>query len=122
MYYLSVTKWFSAAHYLPLYDGKCKNMHGHNWKVEVTVKSIDLPTNGMLIDFRELKSMIDPLLPDHEVINDTLKMENPTAENLAKYIFDGVESALNQRTIYNIEVHDVEIWEGRDSCAIYQGE
>lgn len=120
MYYLSVTRWFSAAHWLPNHPGKCKNLHGHNWKVIATVRAKKLDKDSdMIIDFSEFKKMVDKVLPDHKCINDAIPNMYPTAENLAKYIFEKLDKALSKEAMY-AELHDVEIWEGRDSCVNYQ--
>lgn len=77
----------SAAHRLELdYESKCTNLHGHNWIIDVYLRSEKLDKNGMVMDFTHIKREIHDKF-DHKVINDVVDF-NPTAENLAKYICD----------------------------------
>lgn len=77
----------SAAHRLMLdYESKCTNLHGHNWIIDVFLRSETLNKNGMIMDFTEIKRKIQDKF-DHKVINDEVDF-NPTAENIAKYICD----------------------------------
>ena len=77
----------SAAHRLILdYESKCTNLHGHNWIIDVFLRSETLNKNGMIMDFTEIKRKIQDKF-DHKVINDEGDF-NPTAENIAKYICD----------------------------------
>lgn len=77
----------SAAHRLMLdYESKCTNLHGHNWIIDVFLRSETLNKNGMIMDFTEIKRKIQDKF-DHKVINDEVNF-NPTAENIAKYICD----------------------------------
>jgi len=113
---------FDAAHSLPHYDGKCVNLHGHSWAVELTVEGYvigvaDHPKKGMLIDFGDLKFLwmeyIDDVL-DHKCLNDIDGLDNPTAENIAKWIYDKLyyEAGLEKLT-------SVKVWESPDACAEY---
>ena len=80
----------SAAHKLELsYDSKCTNLHGHNWIIDVYLRSETLNSDGMVMDFTHIKKAIQDKI-DHKVINDVVDF-NPTAENLAKYICDSLE-------------------------------
>lgn len=77
----------SAAHSLKLpYPSKCTNLHGHNWIVDVFLRSETLNADGMILDFTHIKSKIQDNL-DHQILNNVVPF-NPTAENLAKYICD----------------------------------
>ena len=77
----------SAAHKLALnYDSKCTNLHGHNWIIDIYLRSEKLNENGMIMDFTHIKNKITDKL-DHKVINEVVDF-NPTAENMAKYICD----------------------------------
>lgn len=80
---------FSAAHFLPDYDGPCRNMHGHTWRVEVEYHFYDvkqLPSDGILVDFAEIKSIIKKNF-DHTLLNDHPSLRStPTAERLADVI------------------------------------
>ncbi len=92
MYLLKVEEAFEAAHNLRGYKGKCANLHGHNWIIEVEISGEKLNELGILVDFkdvkRELKAILDRL--DHEYLNEISPFDkiNPTAENLAKYIYE----------------------------------
>lgn len=91
---------FDSAHQLPDYKGKCANAHGHRWEVRVSVKANRLDGQGMVVDFTKLKTIIDKL--DHCWLNDLVG--NPTAENLASYIFDSLKRE-------GVNVDSVELWE-----------
>jgi len=93
MYKIKTEASFAAAHSLPNHPGKCKNLHGHRWRVivEVEVDNYD-PNTGMVIDFSNLKRIIRERTErlDHQHLNDLLKatITNPTAENLAKFLHE----------------------------------
>jgi len=78
---------FDAAHFLPNYEGKCKNVHGHHWVVEVACSGVVDEVSGMVIDFVELKKFCDIFEEkfDHTLLNDIIP--NPTAEFICKYIY-----------------------------------
>lgn len=124
MYELTTIVEFEAAHCIKGYPGKCKRLHGHNWKVEVTVRGTELDELGMLIDFHDLKrevnSVIDQL--DHYYLNEIEPFceLNPTAENLAKYIFEAlqVKPAFAER----IRLASIKIWESPKSAVLYRQE
>ena len=89
MYYIKKTFTISSAHKLNLdYESRCNKIHGHNWKVTVFCKSKVLNQNGMVVDFTHVKSCVHKKF-DHQYINDFFK-DNPTAENIAKFICDEV--------------------------------
>lgn len=108
-YYITKGFDFDAAHRLPNHDGKCQNLHGHTWRGEVTVVSEmlieDGPGTGMVMDFGVIKGWLAPIVDelDHTLIND--KIENPTAEHIAAYIFKRLEKELPRG------LHSVRIWE-----------
>lgn len=78
----------SGSHQLELpYDSKCKNLHGHNWIINVTLQSEKLDDNGMVLDFTKIKEIVNRL--DHAHINDIVPF-NPTAENMAKWLCDKI--------------------------------
>lgn len=87
MYEVKKRLEISAAHKLKLdYASKCSNLHGHNWIIDVYLRSETLDNNGMVMDFTEIKEKITKKF-DHQIINEIVDF-NPTAENLAKYICD----------------------------------
>jgi 6-pyruvoyltetrahydropterin/6-carboxytetrahydropterin synthase len=120
MFELSVEVSFSAAHQLRGYKGKCENMHGHNWKVQVSVMTEMLNQIDIAIDFHDLKKMarevVAPL--DHAYLNDVFPFteKNPSSENIAKWIFDSMKKKLN---IDNVRVSAVTVWESDTASATY---
>ncbi|WP_425061000.1 hypothetical protein SCACP_17670 [Sporomusa carbonis] len=121
MYDLTIIAEFEAAHRLPDYPGKCCRLHGHNWKVEVTVTGHKLNHLGMVMDFKELKAEVSKVIEtlDHYYLNDipAFKMTNPTAENIAKYIYDTL--ANNPVFQQDIKVRCVQVWESPRSAVKY---
>jgi len=95
MYEISVDYSFAAGHALRGYKGKCENVHGHNYKVRVTVEGEQLNSIGLVMDFVDLRAAIKALAErlDHRFMNDIPPFDkvNPSAENLAKYFYDGLE-------------------------------
>ena len=92
---LSVDFNFCSAHQLPFYDGPCKRLHGHNYRLTVTIAGKPSPNDGMIRDFEEVKRKVWELALaqcDHHNLNDL--MENPTAENLIAWIWEKVEPQL----------------------------
>ena len=120
MYFTTISTTFSAAHFLREYEGRCENLHGHNWRVEVTVRCRDLDKAGMGVDFRILKERTAAVLArlDHSVVNEQepFTTENPSSENLARFIFDELAVALDDD---RVKMHAVTVWESDTSCASY---
>lgn len=108
MYRLTKTIEISAAHSLTLdYESKCTRMHGHNWLITVHLQGETLNRNGMLMDFSEIKRLVkEPL--DHHNLNEVLPF-NPTAENIAKWVFDLLQPLCVR----------VDVQESRDNIASY---
>ncbi|MDP8259534.1 MAG: 6-carboxytetrahydropterin synthase QueD [Candidatus Gygaella obscura] len=117
MFEIKVIADFSSAHRLRGYKGKCEGMHGHNWKVEVVLKSKTLDKLGMVKDFSEVKRVLNDILNelDHKCLNelDCFKKVNPTSENIAKYIYKGLKKAYKSLKF-------VSVWESDTSCASYE--
>ena len=117
MYQLTVKGDFAASHSLRDYEGKCKNLHGHTWKVDIVFSGKDLNSTGMLVDFKEIKSSLKAILEklDHQHLNDLEPFGkiNPTSENIAKFIFD----KLFQENICAVE--KVTVWESENASATY---
>ena len=92
MYELTVTRDFSAAHFLRNYHGKCVRLHGHNCKVRLVVRGSQLDAAGMVVDFGVMKRMLDQVLQtlDHRCLNELAAFSelSPSCENLARYVFD----------------------------------
>lgn len=97
----------SAAHMLELdYESKCKNLHGHNWIIEVICKSETLNGNGMVIDFTEIKKKISEKL-DHKYLNSVIGM-NPTAENIAAWVAQQIGETCSKVIVQESEGNVVE--------------
>ena len=139
MYYLQTEQSFDAAHFLKGYEGKCKNLHGHRWRVEARIQGQTLqdsgPQSGMLTDFGDLKSGLKALTDefDHALLVEegslrestlaALRAEDfrmvilpfrTTAENMAKYFYARLSGA-------GYPVARVTVWETPTNCAVYDG-
>ena len=93
MFEVRVETNFSAAHFLRDYNGKCENLHGHNYTVLAHVKGATLGSGGMLIDFAKLKKALRAVCDelDHTNLNEyAVFLQNPSAERIAKYIYDAL--------------------------------
>ena len=122
MYELTVTTQFAAAHQLREFRGSCEKLHGHNWKVEVTLAGEELSDAGLLMDFREVREATDRILEelDHSYLNELphFRDQNPSSENIAAYIFEKLTGALNNN---QIKVTKVTAWESDSASASYLG-
>ncbi|HZQ19843.1 MAG TPA: 6-carboxytetrahydropterin synthase QueD [Terriglobales bacterium] len=123
MFEVTVEDSFAAGHYLRNYKGKCENPHGHNYKVRVTLAGKELDAAGLLLDFKDLREVIRPVIDrlDHQMINDVdpFKQLNPSAENLAKYFFDETNLGLKKSTNGRVHVKDVTVFETDSTTAKY---
>lgn len=140
MYSLKTSASFDSAHFLAGYEGKCANIHGHRWKIEVTVSGSDLVPDGdkrgMLIDFGDLKKVTRSLADsfDHTLIYEKGSLRpatlsalsdegfsltevtfRPTAENFAKYFYEMLAAQ-------DLPVSSVTVWETPENCAVYEVE
>ena len=101
MYAITVRSGFSSAHQLRGYKGKCENLHGHNWTVEVCITGEETDATGMLIDFKDVKKVLQEILGeiDHRVLNEVEPFDkiNPTAENIAKYVFEKIKQRIAKK-------------------------
>lgn len=120
MYKLKIHTSFAAAHNLVHYQGDCENLHGHNWKVEVTVTARELDKSGLGIDFKILKSETNTLLKtlDHKYLNELAPFTglSPSSENISRYVYGELSRSLNTD---NIKVVEVTVWESDVACASY---
>ncbi len=120
MFELTVRSSFAAAHRLRDYHGKCENLHGHNWVVEVRVRAESLNDVGLAIDFKDLKSATDAVLDrlDHKFLNDLepFKEMNPSSENIARWIFGALTKRLSG---LGVGLREVSVWENPNCCATY---
>lgn len=125
MYFLTVEDSFSSAHALRGYKGKCENIHGHNWRVIVSVKGETLDEIGLLIDFHDLKTYIKEVLSilDHKNINEEVsffKENNPSSENLAAFIFENLTGKLTAYEKNPVVIDTVEVFESEKCSCIYK--
>ncbi len=122
MYKITITKSFSAAHALKI-GGKCEDLHGHNFKVDVTVEGRTLNDEGILIDFRDLKKWTAEVLEemDHKYLNDLPPFAGgcATSEHVARYIYRNIQKMLKRRSV---RVSEVTVWESDNSRVSYSGE
>lgn len=119
-YTLKVISDFAAAHALRDYPGDCRRLHGHNWKVEVEVFASTLDDLGMVVDFKTIKKMANEVTDqlDHQYLNDIPPFDelNPTAENMAAYIYKQLKEKLNDS---HADVASVTLWETERACVRY---
>jgi 6-pyruvoyltetrahydropterin/6-carboxytetrahydropterin synthase len=107
---------FAAAHRLPYYDGPCFRMHGHNYRLLVQVEGQPDPKSGMILDFVKLQAIVQAAVLercDHHTLNDL--MDNPTAENLVRWMWIELKPQLHG-------LCQLELFETDEFSVIYQGE
>ncbi|PJA47976.1 MAG: 6-carboxytetrahydropterin synthase QueD [Syntrophobacterales bacterium CG_4_9_14_3_um_filter_49_8] len=122
MYEVTIRRSFSAAHTLKEIGGKCEELHGHNFVVEVSVTVPDLNREGLAIDFRVLKRWTEEILEtlDHKYLNDIpyFNALNPSAENIALFVYERIAQKAH---LQKIRVSRVTVWESEDARASYEG-
>ena len=110
-YRLSVELGFSSAHQIHGYDGECANLHGHNWKIQVQVRTDRLDPVGMGMDFKQLKETVKKYVDqiDHQFLNELPEFKNvsTTAENIAKWFHQSLANILPN----GVKLDSVTIWE-----------
>jgi 6-pyruvoyltetrahydropterin/6-carboxytetrahydropterin synthase len=125
MYVLTIEENFASAHQLRGYKGKCENLHGHTWKVELSVEGKRLNDIGLLIDFQDLKAILREITSalDHKNINEMppFDRENPSSENMARYFHDEVKSRLGNKAP-ELAVRSVTVWESATARCTYMPE
>jgi 6-pyruvoyltetrahydropterin/6-carboxytetrahydropterin synthase len=123
MFQVTVDETFSSGHALRGYKGKCENVHGHNYKVRVTLEGPQLDSVGLLCDFTHLKRVIREIVGgvDHKFLNDMAPFDviNPSAENLAKYFYDETTRQMNAMP-EGARVTSITIWETGTTSATYR--
>ena len=123
MYEVSVDETFAAAHNLRNYHGKCEDLHGHNYKVRVVLAGKELDDTGLLYDFVHLKRVVQEVISglDHKYLNELSPFDrlNPSAENIAKYIYERSASQL-PRAANAASIASVTVWETETSAATYR--
>ena len=123
MFEVTVEDTFAAGHYLRNYKGKCENPHGHNYRVRVTLAGRELDKAGLLLDFKDLREVMKPVVDrlDHQMMNELEPFTtlNPSAENLAKYFYDETNGRLKTQTNGRVFVKTVTIYETDETTATY---
>lgn len=123
MFELKIRKTFAGAHNLRDYNGKCENLHGHNWVVYLYVKGEKTQPNGILVDFKTMKSTLNHILDelDHCYLNELpeFREKNPSAENLSRYIYIEAQKRLDGTENPSAKVSKVTVFETENSSATY---
>jgi 6-pyruvoyltetrahydropterin/6-carboxytetrahydropterin synthase len=122
MFEVMIERNFSSAHQLRGYRGKCENLHGHNYKIEIYARGRELNHIGLLVDFVELKEAADEVVNflDHRNINELPPFDeelNPSAENLARFILERVAARVGDE---RARIYKVRCFETPTSVATYQ--
>ena len=119
MFEVCVEHTFAAAHALRNYRGKCENLHGHNYRVQVAIEGEEVDANGLLYDFADLKRSLRATSEylDHRNLNELKPFDevNPSAENIAKFIYDEMQKSTTAASIAYVRV-----WETDTSYATYR--
>ena len=119
MFTLTVKSGFSAAHHLATYPGACKRIHGHNYKVSISVQACELGESGMIMDLIQLQSLLHECLKpfDHQLLNNIEPFNhlNPTSENIAKTVYEFIQKRLPEHVAMSrVTVHEID-----DFCVTY---
>jgi 6-pyruvoyltetrahydropterin/6-carboxytetrahydropterin synthase len=122
MFEVTVEQDFASAHALRNYKGACENVHGHNWKAQVVIEGDRLDDAGMLIDFLDVKRIMDAIVArlDHRFLNEVppFDVKNPSAENLAEHFCEKMSESL--AGLIGVRVKEVKIWETAIQSATYR--
>jgi len=122
MFEVTVEQTFAAGHALRDYKGGCENVHGHNYRVRVTVEGEQLDRTGLLVDFLDINQLISGAVAylDHRFINDLPPFDeiNPSAENMAKYFYDRLTGELKNEV--PVRISEVRVWETDTTSAVYR--
>ena len=123
MFEVAVEQNFASAHALRNYKGRCENVHGHNWKVQVVIEGEKLDATGMLVDFLDVKSFMGEVLDriDHQFLNEIPPFDvvNPSAENIAEYFYQQLNGKLADTPV-PVRIREVKIWETEIQSATYR--
>ena len=123
MFEVSVEETFAAGHALRGYKGKCENVHGHNYRVQVTLVGGGLDSVGLLYDFVHLKQVIQGVIKslDHKFLNEFPPFDtvNQSAENIAKYFYERTAEQLKQAP-NGARLDRVTVWESDTTSATYR--
>jgi 6-pyruvoyltetrahydropterin/6-carboxytetrahydropterin synthase len=115
MYTLKVSEHFDAAHHLESYEGKCARVHGHRWIVEAEVAGDTTDDTGIVHDFRRLREILRSILPDHLDLNEVYTDISPTAENLARVLYERMQARVPETVALTV-------WESPECGCRYEPE
>ncbi|MBM3745687.1 MAG: 6-carboxytetrahydropterin synthase QueD [Acidobacteria bacterium] len=123
MFEITLEESFSAAHALRGYQGKCERVHGHNYRVRVSLQAEQLDPAGLVMDFVDVRALLRDLLEpfDHRLLNDVPPFDtlNPTAENMARHFFVGLSRRISAQGP-RVRVAEVRVWETEAATAAYR--
>jgi 6-pyruvoyltetrahydropterin/6-carboxytetrahydropterin synthase len=123
MFEVEVEGMFASAHALRNYKGRCENVHGHNWRVLVTIEGERLDDTGLLVDFIDVKNMMAAIIDriDHQHLNEIPPFDtvNPSAENIAEFFYREMAVGL-EKVLVPVRVSAVKIWETDIQSATYR--
>ena len=123
MFEVSVEQTFAAGHALRNYKGACENVHGHNFRVRVTLEGEALDDTGLLVDFLDIKESMREIIArlDHVFLNDIppFDVRNPSAENIAEYFHQELSRRLAENPV-PVHISEVRIWETDIQSAAYR--
>jgi 6-pyruvoyltetrahydropterin/6-carboxytetrahydropterin synthase len=125
MFEVTVEETFAAGHALRNYHGKCEHLHGHNYKIHVTLEGEQLDAAGLLVDFHEVKRVLNGIIErvDHKFLNDIAPFDtlSPSAENMARWFYEELAKDLAS-SMHDTGAHLVEVrlWETDTSIAAYR--
>lgn len=123
MFEVAVEQTFAAGHALRNYKGSCENVHGHNFKVQVTLQGERLDDTGMLVDFLDVKNSMRDVISrlDHQFLNEVapFDVKNPSAENIAEYFYEQMTRSLAANPV-PVQIREVKVWETEIQSASYK--
>jgi 6-pyruvoyltetrahydropterin/6-carboxytetrahydropterin synthase len=123
MFEISVEQTFAAGHALRNYKGRCENVHGHNFRVQVKIEGDQLDVTGLLVDFIDVKALMGSVIDrlDHQFLNEIppFDVKNPSAENIAEYFHRELTVHL-PATAFPVRVREVTVWETDIQSATYR--
>ena len=123
MFEISVENTFAAGHALRNYRGKCENVHGHNFRVQVTIEGERLDDTGLLVDFLDVKKSMQDVIArlDHQFLNEVppFDVKNPSAENIAEYFYAEVSRDLAESPV-PVRIREVKVWETEIQSAAFR--
>jgi len=123
MFEVAVDQTFAAGHALRNYKGKCENVHGHNFRVQVILEGPRLDQAGLLVDFVEVKNLMRSVIDrlDHQFLNDIapFDVKNPSAENIAEHFYTEMSSGLTGTPV-PVRIREVKVWETDIQSASYR--